>query len=266
MSSGEVLFILAFIVLPTAVLVSSVWAILFVRRRPDQIMQPQTGDLRWEDTATADDHAMLQDTAVLNTVATTEEEPVPAATEIDESYPRYDETDVIEEDLSEEPLVTDPVALPEPEPDEEASEESPVVQTTDDLDAVVTEVRAREIEEEPAEPEPGLEPESPIYDTTELPVVERPKPDQPEPEPQPTLSPEPVEEPRKPEPEEESGSRWRRRKRPAQMRPADPDAIRQRGRNRDSQRQVPQLGRSSRRREGSQGDTSLDRDEDSDNT
>lgn len=273
MSSGEVLFILAFIVLPTAVLVSSAWAILFVRRRPDRVVEQQADDLRWEDTSTADDHAMIQDTAVLNTVAA-EEEPAPAAMEIDESYPRDDETEAIEEDLSEEPLVIAPVTMsdtmsepePEPAPHEEARGESPVVQTTDDLDAVVAEVKASEIEEQRAEPEPELESEPPVYDTTELPVIERPEPRQVEPDPQPALAPEPNEELQKPEPEEESGSRWRRRKRPAQLRPADPDAIRQRGRNRDSQRQVPQLGRSSRRRDGSQRDSSQSPEESGDTT
>lgn len=272
MSSGEVLFILAFIVLPTAVLVSSAWAILFVRRRPDRVVEQQADDPGWEDTATADDHVMIQDTAVLDTVAAADEEPVPATTEVDEGEQYDDETRVIEEEPAEEPFVVAPVVMsepePEPEPDEDVSEEPVVVQTTDDLDAIVAEVRANEseLEEQRAEPEPELEPEPPVYDTTELPVIERPEPRQVETGPQPRTAPEPVEKPQEPEPEEESGSSWRRRKRPAQLRPADPDTVRQRGRNRDSQRQVPQLGRSSRRRDDSQRDTLQDPEENDDKT
>ncbi|CAN5381746.1 hypothetical protein BH23CHL1_BH23CHL1_25640 [soil metagenome] len=262
MSSGEVLFILAFIILPTAVLVSSAWAILFVRRRPDRTVEQQVEDPQWKDTSTADDHTVIQDTAVLNTAATGKEEPASATIENDETVQRHDDTETIEEEPSEEPLVIAPVAMPEPElepvPDEESRDDT-VVQATDDLDAVVAEVRASEVEEQPVvgpEPELELEPETLVYDTTELPVIERPEPRPVEPEPQPVLPPELLEEPQEPDPEEESGSRWKRRKRPGQLRPADPDASRQRGRNRDSQRQVPQLGRSSRRRDGSQRDAS----------
>lgn len=286
MSSGEVLFILAFIVLPTAVLVSSAWAILFVRRRPDRVVEHYAHDPRWEDTTTADDLRVVQDTAVLDTVSAAEERP--AMTAADESYPPSDEIDVSEDDLSDQAYVIAPVAEPEPKPDPVPDEDEPetlaVVQTTDDLDAIVAEVRANETKETLAEPEPTpedeseLDPESEseaeaetmIYDTTELPVLQSPAARRVEPEPEPTPksapAPEPAEEPEALADEEETGSRWKRRKRPAKLRPTDPDTARQRGRNRDPQRQVPQLGRSSRRRDGNTRDTPLDPDESDDKT
>ena len=284
MSSGEVLFILAFIVLPTAVLVSSAWAILFVRRRPDRLMEHHADEQRWEDTATADDLRVVEDTAVLNSVSAAEERPTMTAA--DENYPPGDESDVNEDDFADHVHVTAPIAEPEPKsvpvPDEDEPETLAVVQTTDDLDAVVAEIRANETSKTLTEPEPTPEDEAEldsesesesetmIHDTTELPVLQSPsnKPDS-EPTSNSAPIPEPVEETEALAGEEETGSRWKRRKRPAKLRPTDPDAARQRGRNRDPQRQVPQLGRSSRRRDDNTRDTppdSLDPDEGDDTT
>lgn len=264
MSSGEILFILAFIVLPTAVLVSSAWAVLFVRRRPDRVVEHRAEGSSESAPATADDYPMLRDTEVLSTVSVLESQPAAAPAESDWSNPDDEDSDVVEEELVDEPLVVDPVVEPEPDPEvahEDEHLDSPaIVQTTDDLDAVVAEVKANEIEEQRAEElEPEPEPEPPIHETTELPLL---PPREPAPE------PEDAEETTAaaPKDDEGTGTIWRRRKRPAQLRPADSESARQRARGRDPQRQVPQLGRSARRRDGNQPDSAQDPEENNDTT
>lgn len=261
MSSGEVLFILAFIVLPTAILVSSVWAVLFVRRRPDR---PVHRSEAYPIAAGAEE----QPTALLaavdsNDLAVTEHDVV-VITE-------YDPEPVVDDpsgDIETVPVAAETAFEEEPAHDMEQSPvdatpvDSPVLQSTEDLGDVVDVLRdmdhAVEPEPEPeqvaaapdvvTEPEPveaGLDDDEVVFsETSELPLVE--KSDAPEPDVQVT-EPEP-----EPEPEAEpaaSGHGWRRRKQAVKLVPGEAEAPRTRGRNRDAQRQVPQLGRAGRKRD-----------------
>ena len=257
MSTGEVLFILAFIVLPTAILVSSVWAVIFVRRRPDRIYREP--DAAAEPAMTAQDPSLVE-TALFPSY--------PVSAEPDEEELPVTEHDVIV--ITDESLdgvaIGDEVAQPaagDQEPIEEevtiaqiepADVESPVLQSTEDLDEVVNSVRdldQAEVSEEPVDQpeeqpmaEVDEEPEEESFtETSELPTVEKAS----EPQPQVEIA---QPEPEEPEPTESAtSSRWRRRKQSVKLRPGDPEAPRARGRNRDPQRQVPQIVRPSRRRD-----------------
>lgn len=254
MSSSEVLFILAFIVLPTAILVSSIWAVVFIRRRPDPVTAPE------EPAVHAYDDEDIEQTAVF--ASTPEPEP---------ESDTYDDPPLTEHDVV---VITanDPLAASPAEVHEEESEVAePVIdapqefQRTADLDEVVTALQEVELETEPddviadvavEEPvpvveEPAAEPEAAgddepepefgeFSETRELPVID--------PAPQPAEPDEVAEEDPEPRQERSAGS-WRRRKQSVKLIPGDPDTPRARSRNREPQRQVPQINRGARRRD-----------------
>lgn len=287
MSSGEVLFILAFIVLPTAVLVSSAWAILFVRRRPERVVEYVDVERAGADVNASDRYDIVVDTLVLPTVERADvvrlaepdlddDSDTPAQElELDEAS-QTDDTPVIGptmSDLSAPDTSEDRIdSLEEAEPrkpaDSTVEDDSEYMQATDDLNAVVAEVVASDAQDEQSPLHPDEEDaddeDTDIYETSDLPVLE-PR-DEPENESQ--TRPERAVEPDDrngdgtPETDQtEPESRWRRRKRPAPLRPGDPEAARTRGRSRDPQRQVPQLGRSARKRDGSSRDTDMETDD-----
>jgi hypothetical protein len=282
MTSGEVLFILAFIVLPTAILVSSVWAVIFVRRRPERVVRPNVEEPvittsqenhiseRTAVFATADVHA---DTSHEDEESQPIEEP-DTTPPVDESWERaWQKPALTTADADDErhALVDtdlDAISVPEdqslPDPADEVVEPLSL-QKTDDLDDVVAVVNA--IEDERAEEsvaghpaatldEPGATAEQveendvvdqaneeQFLETSELPVVS------------------PAVEPETPEPdralldvetEQASTTRpapSRRRKESVKLLPGDTDASKHRGRKGEPPRLVPQLSRSSRRRD-----------------
>lgn len=237
MTSGEVLFILAFIVLPTAVLVSSVWAVVFVRKRPDRLVrEPQvetsTDVLVDEPETESADLASDQETVVAPAITRTEEvttiSPVQA-----------------NEDVLIGPDIPD-TATPQAQPvAAEPLRETAVAQTTEDLDevvALITELDPVVAEERPREGDADAS-QTPIHDavasedvdpaifqTSELPIIE------------PELQSQP--QPRRPEPAPQAD----RRRRDVRLLPTETDVPRKRGRSRDPERRVPRLGRASRKR------------------
>ncbi len=218
MSSGEVLFILAFIVLPTAVLVSSVWAVLFVRRRPNQVFDHDVGEAPVHDSVVRDEYEPTQSTALLATVTVLDEAP---STATRDTHPADDETQARDDDLAVEPADVAPVAAAEQVPEalqpDGNSEDFVVVQSTEDLNSVMAEVAANETVERASHPEPEPAPESlpdshtTVFETTELPVLQLDEPDAVEPEsalePESKTVPvvEPVEEPEEVESDRQSG-------------------------------------------------------------
>jgi hypothetical protein len=238
MSSGDVFFILAFIVLPTAILVSSVWAVVFVRRRPDRIVR-DPDDRR--PVATVESPSQATDSRVLATIETPGELPGVAAGSLD--VPQApDQADSEPEPLPE----PDPAGSNESEQEQEIhSQETAVLQTTEDLDDVVAAVGAIDEQSSVAASEP--EPESePLPDADEIQTAPEPDEEQFE------TSELPVVEDRQPVadpgPQEPLPSR-QRRKQSVKLLPGEPDAPRQYGRNRDIPRQVPQLNRAFRRKD-----------------
>ena len=248
MSSGDVVFILAFIVLPTAILVSSVWAVLFVRRRPDRIVREPDEQ---QPVVTVEPPSSATDTQVLATIETPGG--LPGVTAAPLEAPQA--TDQVDSEPEPEPV---PAAADDAEP-ERQQVETAVLQTTEDLDDVVAALGAID-EQEPVatsvlepEPEPqpdadeiqtAPEPDNERFETSELPVVEDRTP---------VAAPEP-QEPLPPR---------QRRKQSAKLLPGEPDAPRQYGRNRDVPRQVPQLNRAFRRKDKSPADLPPDPDNES---
>jgi hypothetical protein len=255
MSSGDVVFILAFIVLPTAILVSSVWAVVFVRRRPERIVREP--DDR-QPVMAADPASAAEDTRVLATIETPGGLPGVTVEPLEEPHA----TDQVNSEPEPEPVpVPVPDAAYDPEPEMQPLETA-VLQTTEDLDEVVAAIgeideqelaAAADPETEP-EPMPNAEetrltpePDEEHFETSELPVVEDRQPDA------------------APEPEEPQPPR-QRRKQSVKLLPGEPDAPRQHGRNRDVPRQVPQLNRAFRRRDKAPADLPPDPDGESDAT
>lgn len=265
MSSGEILFILAFIVLPTAVLVSSAWAILFIRRRPEQGVAPSNNENAYAEPPASDQFDVVVDTVVLPTLVAPDESIEDAHVsgaaasdqlgEVNTPETELPEPVIAETDIDEDNVLTAPVSTTENEIMETDQPDS--IQTTDDLNDVVAKVIVIEQENEASaldgeSPEHDDEPE--IYETTDLPLIKpgtQSRPTDPSHEPLETSTTAVN------EPDEDSAhntqdateSRWRRRKRPAPLRPGDSEGGRSRGRNRDPQRQVPQLGRAARKRD-----------------
>ena len=238
MSSGDVVFILAFIVLPTAILVSSVWAVLFVRRRPDRIVREPDEQ---QPVVTVEPPSSATDTQVLATIETPGR--LPGVTAAPLEAPEQVDS---EPEPEPEPV---PAAADDAEP-EMQQVETAVLQTTEDLDDVVAALGAIDEQEPLAAPDPEPEPEpqpdadeiqtapepdNERFETSELPVVEDRTP---------VAAPEP-QEPLPPR---------QRRKQSAKLLPGEPDAPRQYGRNRDVPRQVPQLNRALRRKDKAPAD------------
>jgi hypothetical protein len=249
MSSGDVVFILAFIVLPTAILVSSVWAVVFVRRRPDRIVR----DLdEQQPVMTAEPPSSVTETRVLATIETPGGLPAVAAEPVEAS----EALDQAESEPEPEPIPA-PILVVEDEPVPEVRPlETAVLQTTEDLDDVVAAINAID-EQQPeavSDPEPESDPEPDVFEqgstpdsdeelfeTSELPLIEE-RPSQAASEPQEQQPPR------------------QRRKQSVKLLPGETDTPRQRGRNRDVARQVPQLSRAFRRKDESPVDPPPDPD------
>lgn len=286
MSSGDVLFILAFIVLPTAVLVSSIWAVVFVRRRPDRVRasQPENQveldqgyDPAEEDTVIAAAVARPETmTPSETTEAVDDDLTVDVASDGDDSA--WAEADPVEVEPGVE--VSPETTVPEPGQETETDSQqdllaTQVVQTTEDMEAVVERVARAEAQREEAETEgepdtddtvavpeaEDTQPAASSYEedayeesitftqTSELPVV----PPATESSATSATAAEQTDAPEQGRLRDQESSPRRRRQ--VRLRPADSDNARHRGRNREAPRQVPRLGRWTRRG----GDSTTDR-------
>lgn len=295
MSSGDILFILAFIVLPTAVLVSSIWAVIFVRRRPDRVKVPMADDRVVDEEAR--DQAE-EDTVITAVVARPNTSTDPESSVLPEVEPEHDiisdadesaaldtEPDEDDSDIEVDPDV-EPAFEEDPETTESGLEQEPweerdllesqVVQTTEDMEAVVERVATAEARLAESEIEPDVEDEfeesgpddsvdteprdfedleeesSAMMQTSELPILS----------PAPESSHQPAASPSQQLPSEHDDRQVHdtspRRRRQVRLRPTDPDSVRQRGRSREAPRQVPRLGRWTRRGSDSSTDRPAD--------
>lgn len=228
MSSGDILFILVFIVLPTAVLVSAAWALVFIRMRPEQVVRREESRPLELSPHIPEEFDEEADTIIFATGSSGEE-----------SIPEHGES-------IQPPVDIDPAPLPQPEPTlVPAQYDSLVPQTTEDLSSVEAALVGPVPEPEPeTEPEPLEEhnhQELVSSDTSDLPVLESGT-DEPEDE----VVAEDVLVEDRPGGAEPVG---RRRKQSVKLVSGEADAPRTRGRNRESSRQVPQLNRPNRRRD-----------------
>ncbi len=220
MSSGDILFILVFIVLPTAVLVSAAWALVFVRQSPDRVARRQ--ETRQAELSPYPETPGDEDDTIIFATGSSGEESIP---------------EHIEEDLL--PVAPEPTPEPEPEP-VRPQYESQIPQTTEDLSSLEQLLGEPDPEPEP-EPEPVEEvPEQVSSDTSDLPALEPPSSEERD---------EVVEEDILVDDRPGIGQVDRRRKQSARLVSGEADAPRGRGRNRDPLRQVPQLSRTNRRRD-----------------
>lgn len=223
MSSGDILFILVFIVLPTAVLVSAAWAVVFIRQSPDRVARRQ--ETRQAELSPYPETSGDEDDTIIFATGSSGEESIPEQVE-----------DVPQ------PVEPAPAAEPEPEPEPVRPQyESQIPQTTEDLSSLESLLSEPEPEPEPEPVQAEEEPEELVSsDTSDLPALEPPPSNEQE---------ELVEEDILVDDRPGTGPVDRRRKQSARLVPGDADAPRGRGRNRDPQRQVPQLSRSNRRRD-----------------
>lgn len=217
MSSGDILFILVFIVLPTAVLVSAAWALVFIRQRPERAAHRY--ESRQAELSPYPELADDEDDTIIFATGSSGEESIPDAVE--------------DEPVAEEP---EPASEPEPEP-VRPQYESQVPQTTEDLSSLDVPLEGPEPEPEfVPEPEPvEEEPELVNSDTSDLPDLES-APDNAD-----------VEEDILVEDRPGTGAIDRRRKQSVKLVPGESDSARNRVRN--PLRQVPQLSRTNRRRD-----------------
>lgn len=173
---GDIAYILAFIVLPTAILVSSIWFIVLIRKGimlPPRARQPAVDEANWQ-AAVEDDATPLAETpAITHTTAWAESDSTPPATE-DPTGATLEhpavvvEAPAVDAPSAGQPTVSTEALTEEPPP---VLEEPAVAQLVPEPPIAVV----AEVPEPPADPEfQGFE------ETRELPIVTA-APPEPEP-------------------------------------------------------------------------------------
>lgn len=265
MATSDLTFILIFIVLPTAVIVSGFWAILFVRRRPART--PGRGRRR----RGRDRPAAGEEPATVAAQAAGDEEPgsttsavapgsahTLGSTGVGNTAPSIDESAAAEHES----------ARDRGEPDEPTAEDTALVQSTTEIPAVEVDTDEQADHQRhdstPTSTEPATE--SAAADPSEAEIRDGADEDHPDwpadrdvavgpgpagEKPETAELEEPSGESREAEPEREAGrDRYGRRRRPVPRRkPGEGPAPKASRRSRSTERQVPRLGRRSGRRD-----------------